>query len=108
MQTLHLNDRQIHPIQFRKWADAKRQFARGMDRDKVDELKASIRRKGLRVPILIGVSDRNEALYVGDGHHRAVALLELGAGEFPFHWYWIKNWGRPGMEHGPFPERLLG
>ncbi|WP_381801144.1 ParB N-terminal domain-containing protein [Streptomyces niveus] len=106
MPTSRLNDRDVHPIQFRKWADAHRDFARGRDRETVDAYKAAIQHRGLREPILIGVSDRDEALYVGDGHHRAVALIELGVSEFPFHWYWIKSWGRPRMERGPLPDHL--
>ncbi|WP_329390207.1 ParB N-terminal domain-containing protein [Streptomyces sp. NBC_01716] len=106
MPTSHLNDRQIRPIQFRKWADAHRQFARGKDRKTVDAYKALISKEGLREPILIGVSDRDEALYVGDGHHRAVALMELGANEFPFHWYWIRSFGVR-VEREPFPKHLL-
>lgn len=108
MQTACQNDQQIHPIQFTKWAHAHRNFARGKDRIKVDELKASIARHGLTKPIKLGVDDRYRDVYVGDGHHRAVALMELGVHEFPFHWYWITSaWGHPQMERGPFPSDLL-
>lgn len=41
-----------------------------------------------------------------DGHHRAIALIELGV-TFTFHWYWIRLFG-VGMEHDPFPYHLLG
>lgn len=107
MKTSCLNDRQIHPIEYRKWDHARRQFARGKDRTKIDELKASIAQRGLQEPILLGVSDRYPDVYVGDGHHRAIALMELGIPEFPFHWYWIRSFGVR-MEHDPFPYHLLG
>ncbi|MBB4889308.1 ParB/RepB/Spo0J family partition protein [Streptomyces netropsis] len=108
MKTSFLNDKQIHPIEYRKWADAVRHFERhDKDRKKVDELKRSISERGLQKPIILGVSDRYPDVYVGDGHHRAVALMELGIESFAFHWYWIKNFGVR-MEHEPFPYRLLG
>ncbi|MFJ8208112.1 ParB/RepB/Spo0J family partition protein [Streptomyces sp. NPDC096033] len=108
MPTAYLNDQQIRPIQFRKWRDAHRDFqARGKDRERVDALKASIAERGLLEPILLGVSDRYPDVYVGDGHHRAVALMNLGVQQFPFYWYWIRNWGRPSMESEPFPYHLL-
>jgi hypothetical protein len=108
MPTAFLNDHQIQPTEFRKWADARRQFGRpGKDRVKVDELKASIAARGLQVPILLGVDDRYFDVYVGDGHHRAIALMELGIPQFPFHWYWIK-WASARTESDPFPYHLLG
>jgi hypothetical protein len=108
MPTAYLNDRQIRAIQFHKWKHAQRDFqTRDRDREKLEELKASIRAHGLRKPILLGISDRYFDVYVGDGHHRAVALIDLGIAEFPFHWYWIRSWGRPVMEAGPFPYHLL-
>ncbi|MEV6580247.1 ParB/RepB/Spo0J family partition protein [Streptomyces sp. NPDC051582] len=106
MPTALLNDQKIHPIEFRKWADAERQFARGKDRQRVDELKASIKKRGLLKPIKLGVSVRYPDVYVGDGHHRAIALRELGIADFPFHWYWIKSFGVH-IETEPFPYRLL-
>ncbi|MEV4871616.1 ParB/RepB/Spo0J family partition protein [Streptomyces syringium] len=108
MPTSFLNDKKIRPIQFRKWDDARRDFARrDKDRKKVDELKQSIAQRGLHKPLILGVSDRYPDVYVADGHHRAVALMELGISAFPFHWYWIKSFGVR-MEHGPFPYHLLG
>lgn len=107
MNTSALNDRQIRPTEYRKWRHTHEQFARGKDRTKVDELKESIPRGGLKKPIIIGVDDRYLDVYVGDGHHRAIALMELGAPDFPFYWYWIKSWGRPRMEAEPFPSHLL-
>lgn len=108
MPTSMLNDRQIRPTEFRKWADAHRDFARrDKDRQKVEELKASIARHGLREPIILGISARYpDDVYVGDGHHRAVVLRDLGIAEFPFHWYWIKGMGVR-MEHDPFPYSTL-
>ncbi|MEC4018864.1 ParB/RepB/Spo0J family partition protein [Streptomyces sp. H27-D2] len=107
MDTSFLNDRQIRPTEYRKWADAVRRFEhRDKDRAKVEELTQSIRKRGLREPIILGVSDRHPDVYVADGHHRAVALLQLGIASFPFHWYWIRAFGVH-IEHEPFPHHLL-
>ena len=108
MKTLLLNDQQIRPTEYRKWADAVRRFEqRDKDRTKVEELKKSIREHGLREPITLGISDRYPDVYVADGHHRAVALMQLGVSAFPFHWYWIKSFGVH-MESEPFPFHILG
>ncbi|MFG2748031.1 ParB/RepB/Spo0J family partition protein [Streptomyces xanthophaeus] len=108
MPTAMLTDDKIRARQYRKWAHAKRQFASGKDRARVDELKTSIAQHGLREPIILGISDRYPTdVYIGDGHHRAVALMELGVREFPFHWYWIKSFGVT-MEKRPFPYENLG
>lgn len=108
MRTSYLNDRQIRPTEYRKWRDARRYFeSRPKEWAKVERLMSIIAADGLPEPIRIGVSDRYPDVYVGDGHHRAVALLELGLPKFPFHWYWIKSWGRPRMENKPFPFHLL-
>ncbi|WP_158288258.1 ParB N-terminal domain-containing protein [Streptomyces sp. ICBB 8177] len=107
MKTSFLNDQQIRPIEYRKWAHAQRHFAtRPKHRARVDELVQSIPKKGLRVPITLGVDDRHFDIYVADGHHRAIALMELGSDSFPFHWYWIRDWGVR-MEREPFPFHLL-
>ncbi|WP_146214542.1 ParB/RepB/Spo0J family partition protein [Streptomyces sp. ICBB 8177] len=108
MRTSFLNDRQIRPIEYRKWAHAQRHFdTRPRHRARIDELVASIPKKGLRVPIILGVDDRRFDIYVADGHHRAIALMELGTPRFPFQWYWIRNWGVR-MERTEFPYHLLG
>lgn len=109
MPTSMLDDRKIRPTEFRKWADAQRDFARrDKDRRKVKELKASIAQHGLREPITLGISARYpDDVYVADGHHRAVVLMELGIAEFPFHWYWIRSFGVH-METDPFPYTTLG
>lgn len=108
MRTSLLNDRQIRPTEYRRWADARQHFERrDKDRKTVDEYKAQIQGGGLREPIRLGVDDRYHDVYVGDGHHRAVALMELGVREFPFHWYWIRSFGVR-MAAEPFPYHLLG
>jgi hypothetical protein len=107
MKTSFLNDRQIQPSEFRKWEHARRQFARrGRDQETVDKYKEQIRQGGLKEPILLGVDDRDLFVRVSDGHHRAVALMELGIEKFPFHWCLIKAWSTP-VQNGPFPYQLL-
>lgn len=96
MPTACLNDRQIRPREYRRWRDAHDQFARNAkDRATVDELKASMKLKGLKEPLILGISERYpDDVYNGDGHHRAVALIDLGIPEFTFRWYWIGSFGR--------------
>ncbi|MEV0254426.1 ParB N-terminal domain-containing protein [Streptomyces sp. NPDC050732] len=107
MPTAFLASGQIQPTEYRRWADARRRFAhREKDRKKVEKLKESIPLHGLTEPILLGVSDRYPDVYVGDGHHRAVALMDLRICSFPFRWYWIRDFGVH-IEHEPFPFHLL-
>ena len=108
LPTSLLNDRQIQPTEYRKWRHALERFERrDKDRKIVDDLLATIPTVGLRKPILLGVDDRHHGVYVSDGHHRAVALMQLGVAEFPFHWCWLRTWS---VDHqsGPFPYHLLG
>ncbi|MFE7427808.1 ParB/RepB/Spo0J family partition protein [Streptomyces sp. NPDC057545] len=109
MPTALLNDKQIRPTEYRKWADAERRFEqRTKDRAQVEELKASISKHGLQVPIRLGISARYpDDVYVADGHHRAIALMTLGVKQFPFHWYWIRSAGVR-WETDPFPYHVLG
>ncbi|MER7351401.1 ParB/RepB/Spo0J family partition protein, partial [Streptomyces aurantiacus] len=90
MPTALLAAGRIQPTEYRQWRDARSYFARrAKDRAKVEALKESIARQGLAEPIVLGVDDRYLDVYVGDGHHRAVALMDLGIRTFPFRWYWI-------------------
>ncbi|MFJ1647990.1 ParB N-terminal domain-containing protein [Streptomyces sp. NPDC088258] len=109
MPTRLLNDRQIRPTEYGKWRHARQRFEqREKDRLLLEELKVSIPKDGLLKPIILGISERYPTdVYVGDGHHRAIALLDLDVPEFPFHWYWIKAVGVR-METGPFPYSTLG
>src|SRR4051794_28506085 len=108
MATSLLNDRQIRPTEYRRWSDARRRFeVREKDRAKVKELKQSIPTEGLREPLILGVDDRYYDVYLADGHHRAIALMDLGVRSFPFNWYWIKSFGVR-MERETFPYHLLG
>ncbi|MFD9068921.1 ParB/RepB/Spo0J family partition protein [Streptomyces lasiicapitis] len=110
MPTLLLSDDGAHriaPTDFKRWKDALRQFdRRRKDRAKVDELKELIVAQGLQKPILLCVHEKYPDVYVSDGHHRAVALMELGALTFPFHWHYIRGGVR--IERNPFPYGLLG
>ncbi|MEV5205153.1 ParB N-terminal domain-containing protein [Streptomyces sp. NPDC053720] len=102
-----LRDGVIRPTEYTRWADAKTRFARREKDAKVlAGLLETIPHQGLTVPITLGVSDRDGAVYVTDGHHRAVALMTLRAPRFPFHWYWIKAIGVR-IEDRPFPYHLL-
>ncbi|MEV4046686.1 ParB N-terminal domain-containing protein [Streptomyces sp. NPDC049744] len=107
LPTTLLDDDAIRPTEYTRWADAHRRFERReKDARLLAELLESIPRQGLRVPIVLGISDRWGDVYVADGHHRAVALRTLRPPRFPFHWYWIKSAGVR-IEDRPFPYYLL-
>lgn len=107
LPTTLLRDDAIRPTEYTRWADARARFARReKDAAILAGLLESIPHQGLTVPLTLGVSDRDGAVYVADGHHRAVALMTLHAPRFPFHWYWIKNVGVR-IEDRPFPYYLL-
>ncbi|MBB4985000.1 ParB N-terminal domain-containing protein [Streptomyces nymphaeiformis] len=108
LPTRLLNDQQIRPSEYRKWKHAADRFERrDKDRKVLDGLKVSIPADGLLEPILLGVDDRYHDVRVSDGHHRAVALMQLGVAEFRFRWCWIRAYR---VEHArdPFPYHLLG
>lgn len=111
LATSLFNDRAIRAKDFAKWQHAHRQFVRGRDRDTVDRYKAEIVDGGLKKPIWLDVDDQTGWVYIGDGHHRAIALEELGISRFDFHWRTISKGGwlsQPPLERDPFPYRLLG
>ncbi|MFB7032106.1 MULTISPECIES: ParB N-terminal domain-containing protein [unclassified Streptomyces] len=108
MPTRMLRDDAIQPTEYRRWAEAEERFARRRQDVRVmAELLATVPREGLREPILLGVDDLDHRVYVSDGHHRAVAVRQLGAPRFPFRWCWIRAYR---VEHAndPFPYHLLG
>lgn len=108
MKTALLTDQRIRPTEYRRWDDAVRRFERrDKDRELVEKLKASIEKDGLSEPITLGIDDRYHDVYVADGHHRAVALMAVGAKEFAFHWYWIRSFG-VSIEREPFPWHVVG
>lgn len=108
MQTSFLNDEKIRASEFRKWDHAHRKFARGKDRETVDAYKEEIRSNGgrLKTPIRLSIDDRTHEIVIGDGHHRAIALQELGISEFDFTWGWRKTFSNT-TEHKPFPDHVL-
>lgn len=108
METSRLNDRQIRASQFTKWEHAVRQFRRGRDRQTVDAYKAEIRANGgrLTIPIRLGIDDRTHEVAIGDGHHRAIALMELGIHEFDFTWGWRRAFSNTTARE-PFPNHVL-
>jgi ParB-like chromosome segregation protein Spo0J len=108
MPTSLLADSKIRPTEYRKWAEARHYFDhRDKDRRKVEELRASITQHGIREPLILGISARfPDDVYVADGHHRAVAIMDMGLSTFPFHWYWIRSFGVE-MERDPFPYDTL-
>lgn len=111
LPTAMFHDRLIRAKDYRLWSHVRDAFRHGKDRQTVDRYKAEIAAGGLRKPIWLDVSERTGEVLIGDGHHRAVALLESGVPEFAFHWRSTAKAGwfsQPPLESGPFPYRLLG
>jgi hypothetical protein len=109
MHTGYLLSGVIVPIEHGDWNTAFTRFNR-IDKDRrcVDEYKEHIRTNGSMPPIELGVSDRYPDVYVRDGQHRAVAVMELGIEWFPFVWSWITSWGKQPLQADPFPYDLVG
>ena len=104
-------DREIRAKEFAKWRDCHSAFRRGERRRIVDRYKAQLAAGDPVPPIWLDVDDKYGCVYVGDGHHRAVALIESGAADFDFHWRLTFKFGlfsQPPLENGPFPYSLLG
>jgi ParB-like chromosome segregation protein Spo0J len=78
------------------------------DREILDELLRSIPEEGVLEPLTVGVWLPRLSFYLSDGHHRAVALMELGIREFPYRWAY-KRHGHPLAWAGrePLPEHLM-
>jgi hypothetical protein len=78
------------------------------DRAILDELLRSIPEEGVLEPLTIGVWRPHTAFYLSDGHHRAVALMELGIKEFPYRWNY-KRHGQPlgALRREPLSEHLM-
>jgi ParB-like nuclease domain len=77
------------------------------DRAILDELLRSIPEEGVLEPLTVGVWLPQPSLYLSDGHHRAVALMELGLREFPYRWAYKRQGRRlafAGRE--PLPEHI--
>lgn len=79
---------------------------RTYDRAILDELLESIPVEGLIEPLTLGVQGND--IWVSDGHHRAVALIELNIRRFRCRWlvYPATTRGRR-FETRPLPSRIL-
>jgi hypothetical protein len=112
LSTSLLNDRQVRAKEYNRWSECRTAFARGKRREIVDRYKAEIeRRGGPKKPVWLDVDDKYDHVYIGDGHHRAIALLELGVTDFDFHWRLISRGGwfsQPPLERDEFPYHLVG
>ncbi|MCX4235407.1 hypothetical protein [Streptomyces ortus] len=113
LRTELLNDEQIRAKEYPRWSQCRSAFTRGKRRQIVDRHKAQIAQHGVpEFPLLLDVSRDTGWVYVGDGHHRAIALMELGIKRFPFVWRYIDNTlfglGQPKPSRDPFPYHLLG
>lgn len=113
MRTELLNDQRIRCKEYPRWDQCRSAFAHGKRRQIVDRHKEIIRLHGVpETPLLLDVDREESRVYLGDGHHRAVALMELGVQWFPFRWRYLDtglfSLGLPKPSPDPFPYHLLG
>ena len=101
-----LDDGLIECGDYDDWATACSEIKRYPDdRVKLDALLRSIPEVGLLEPLWIEVRNWNLRPFLTDGHHRAVALIELGIKEFPYRWRWRFPKGRARPAAGaPHPD----
>jgi len=103
-----LDDGRIEPGDYPDWPSACWTIKRHPDdREILDDLLVSIPEEGVLEPLTIGVWRRTLTLYLSDGHHRAVALMELGIKTFPYEWAWKSRDEPLRFETGPLPEWIL-
>lgn len=105
------NDGQVRAKEYAKWSQCHRAFERGERRRIVDDYKRHLAAGDLVPPLWLDVDDKYDHVYVGDGHHRAVALIESGVVHFDFHWRLTSKFGwftQPPLEQDEFPRNLLG
>jgi hypothetical protein len=77
------------------------------EREILDELMESIPDEGVLEPLTVAVRRRDLVTYLNDGHHRAVALIELSIRTFPYRWFWAPAGRRIRFERGPLPAEVL-
>ncbi|MBQ1164559.1 ParB N-terminal domain-containing protein, partial [Streptomyces sp. A73] len=74
--------RTIQPTDYPTWRQVRRELALSdYDRQIVEEVTASIEAQGLQQPLCLGV-DADGGVYLTDGHHRAIALMNLRVRHF--------------------------
>lgn len=76
------------------------------DRRILDELLASIPEEGLLEPLTLRVRRRSQSVFLSDGHHRAVALMELGIKEFTYRWHWCGPYDGIKYRSTPLPQHI--
>ncbi len=104
-----LCDEIIESGDYESWAATVRVIkSHPVDRKILDELLASIPEEGVLEPLKVGCWESNGSLYLSDGHHRAVALMELGIKTFPYVWGWKRKYQTLDTdEPKPLPEWLI-
>lgn len=78
------------------------------DREILADLLADIPVNGVLEPLTVGVWRPHVSFYLSDGHHRAIALKQLGITEFPYRWAYKTHGSHlawAGRE--PLPAHLL-
>jgi hypothetical protein len=104
-----LDDGLIECGDYSDWASACHEIKRFPDDRKIlDELMVSIPEVGLLTPLMIELRNWNNRPFLSNGHHRAVALMELGTKEFTYQWRWRfpKNLPKPGPSD-PLPLHVI-
>lgn len=103
-----LDDELIECGDYDDWTTARHEIRRhAYDRSILDDLLLTIPRRGLDNPLWLEVLNGTQRVAVSDGHHRAVALMELGAKEFPYRWRWrFPRWRGQRLPLPPVGEPL--
>lgn len=102
-----LDDGMIECGDYPDWATACSEIKRFPDDRRIlDELLASVPEHGVLKPLRIRVVRRTLRVFLADGHHRAVALMELGLREFPYVWYWCGPYETTKFRSTPLPEHI--
>lgn len=104
-----LQDGTIACGDYPEWASTVRAIRTATyDRDILNKLLASIPVDGIEEPLTIGVRHEDSTPFLSDGHHRAVALHELGIRDFPYRWFWAaRHHHRPVFEREPLPGLII-
>lgn len=108
MPVRHIESGRIQPSEYTNWASAIARFdRREKDRRTVSDYMRRMP-AGDYEPIQIGRSERYPSdLYVGDGHHRAVAAMQVGLPTVRITWYWLRSWSVD-WQRNPLPFAELG
>jgi hypothetical protein len=102
-----LDDGLIECGDYPDWPTARHEIKRFPDDRRIlNELLASLPEEGLLEPLTLRVRRRSPHVLLSDGHHRAVALMELGIREFTYRWHWCGPYDGIKYRSTPLPQHI--